>query len=101
MANETRPRREPSSTSRIRKVGTPASTSPADDNGTITPVSAPSNQDAAESMPAAGHEYRERHESYRAVEERPADREPIRFRGDRETLRELRERDREPASGLP
>ena len=91
MANETRPRREPSGTSRLRKSSTPAPV-PA-------PASPPDPRPASPSRrilspsdstpPAAEPSYRERptREVYR--EEGPADREPIRY---------LRER---PDASLP
>ena len=87
MANETRPRRESSSTSRIRKAAMPAPTSPAADDAGREPArphaSAP---DPVEPPAPAGNDYRDRdrveREPYR--EERPADREPIRLIRDRD-----------------
>ena len=110
MANETRPRRESSPTSRIRKTSLSSSASPGLDDTGLPPLapsgSGPSQHDPAESAAPVVNDYRER-ESYR--EERPADREPIRFirdrdRGDREMglpvrerlARATGERDREP-----
>jgi transcription termination factor Rho len=94
MPNETRPRRESSSTSRLRKAVAP---SPAPDDAGPNPA-APSSQEGPEqSNGPAPNDYRDRvveREPYR--EERPADREPIRFR-DRESARDRTER--EP--GLP
>ncbi len=89
MANETRPRREPSGTSRIRK--TAAARPPVDEAaGSPAPVAAVPNH-VAPAPPPAAESYRERpaptREPYR--EEAPADREPIRF---------IRQRDREPVA---
>jgi transcription termination factor Rho len=101
MANETRPRREPSNTSRIRKAsslssGGAAPTSPAsDDSGPASQAPSSTNHNVAET-PAP--EYRERVERDPYRDERPADREPIRYR-DREPAREVRERGE--ASGIP
>jgi transcription termination factor Rho len=85
MANETRPRREPSGTSRLRKTAAPAPAAPpADDAAPETPAPA-----------APAGEYRERIEREPYREERPADREPIRFnrdRGERESGLPVRER---------
>ncbi|MGE3821716.1 MAG: transcription termination factor Rho, partial [Isosphaeraceae bacterium] len=91
MANETRPRRDSAGTSRIRKSTSSASTPPASDEPGLShtsPGSPSIGQDGSTPPP----DYRDRadRESYR--EERPADREPIRFR-------ERGDRDRE--SGLP
>jgi len=104
MANETRPRREPSGTSRLRKAAPPAPASPADDEaGPIHAPAAPGPESQDGPAPGGpGADYRDRperaehaqREPYR--EERPADREPIRFRDrDREPVRGERE------SGLP
>ena len=88
MANETRPRRESSSTSRIRKAaplspGAPAPASTvADENGLSPSVASPSSPDSVETPVAAG-EYRERVEREPYPQERPADREPIRYVRDR------------------
>jgi transcription termination factor Rho len=108
MANETRPRRESSSTSRIRRTADSAPASPASEDAGLTPLtSSPSSaHDPVESSSPVVNDYRDRveRESYR--EERPADREPIRFvrdRNDRESGLPIRERlaarverDREP-----
>jgi transcription termination factor Rho len=97
MANETRPRRESSSTSRIRRTADSAPASPASDDAGLTPLtSSPSSaHDPVESSPPVVNDYRDRveRESYR--QERPADREPIRFardRNDRESGLPVRER---------
>jgi transcription termination factor Rho len=100
MANETRPRRESSNTSRIRKAAMPAPTSAVpDDAAPASSSPQASAPEAAESPGAAGTDYRERdraeREPFRAVEERPADREPIRLirdRNDRESGLPVRER---------
>jgi transcription termination factor Rho len=99
MPNETRPRRESSSTSRIRKPGPLSPASAAAPSSTSDDHAHPSAlpQDGHDVHPPAA-EYRERvdREPYR--DERPADREPIRFTRDRD-------RDREPVRerefGLP
>src|SRR4051794_26237809 len=99
MANETRPRRESSTTSRIRKAAAPAPTSAAPDDAGQDPVASnphASAPDAVEPSPPAGNDYRDRdREPFRPVEERPADREPIRLirdRNDRESGVPVRER---------
>src|SRR4051794_513109 len=100
MANETRPRREPSPTSRIRKAAMPAPASPAPDDAATGHAPSASNAEPQETPTgvAPGADYRERdrveREPYR--EDRPADREPIRFR-DREPVRDRTERE----AGLP
>ena len=96
MANETRPRREPSGTSRLRKSSTPAPVPAPSDPAVprpprprVRPILRPSDSPP----PAVEPSYRERpaREVYR--EEGPADREPIRY---------IRERpDREPAQDRP
>ena len=90
MANETRPRRESSSTSRIRKAALSAPASEGSEDSGREPLA----PHAAVSEPvdppvSGGNDYRgtardrvER-EPYRSVEERPADREPIRLIRDR------------------
>src|SRR5262245_1598637 len=102
MANETRPRREPSGSSRIRKAtslpsGAAASPSSSADSAGAAPLSPSQNHDAPELTAPPVSDYRDRgdRESYR--DERPADREPIRFRDrdrdrDREPVRESRDR---------
>jgi transcription termination factor Rho len=100
MANETRPRRESSPTSRIRKAPpTSPASSPADEPGNHS--GPPPAQDGPEGQPGApAVDYRERLEREPYREERPADREPIRFRDrdrDREPVRDRGERE----SGLP
>src|SRR6185312_9171995 len=97
MPNETRPRREPSNSSRIRKAsplssGGTASTSPASDTSGPAPLAHSQNpHEPGELTAPPVSDYRERgeRESYR--DERPADREPIRYR-DREQTRESRDR---------
>ena len=108
MPNETRPRRDPAGTSRVRKAAAAVPpTTPADEIPTP-----PATEAMPPIPPPPANEYRERverpdrveRETYR--EERPADREPIRFRDrdrEREPLRErepIRERV-ERESGLP
>ncbi len=89
MPNETRPRREPSGSSRLRKNVTPPPTSKTDD---VSQNHHPSDANDAPTglpTPPPSGDYRDREridrEPYR--EERPADREPIRFR-DREPVRD-------------
>ncbi|WP_165220307.1 transcription termination factor Rho [Aquisphaera insulae] len=94
MGNETRPRREGTGTSRIRKSSSPPPPPPADDPAGPA-FSAPSETPAPPVEPPT---YRAPREPYR--EEGPADREPIRFIRDREPLRERVEREREPGGGL-
>ena len=98
MANETRPRREPSGTSRLRKSSLPTPARDGDDEAGLNAGSnhAPASEpiDGAVAPPAADYRERLEREPYR--EERPADREPIRFR-ERERERERPERE----SGLP
>ncbi len=112
MANETRPRRESSSTSRIRKAaslssGGPAPTSPdVDENELNTSLPNPSDQDPVEPSPPVAHDRYESVEREPYPQERPADREPIRFIRDREPIRDAREREvgppvREREAGLP
>ncbi len=91
MPNETRPRREPTGASRLRKNA-----------ASVPPSGTPGSEDAHGDRPDANaapatSEYRDRGErepSYR--EERPADREPIRVR-DRAVDRDRGERE----AGLP
>ena len=87
MANETRPRREPSGTSRIRKTSPPSSTGPTEDAdgpaaGSTPPMSfGPGPADPpAPGGPEPSRDRKDR-EPYR--EEGPADREPIRYLRDR------------------
>jgi transcription termination factor Rho len=93
MANETRPRRESSSTSRIRKTSTSPAASAAEDAGGISTGSTPAYPGPAEGSPSPIEKDRERQdrEPYRG--EGPADREPIRFIRERDAVREpVRER---------
>ena len=87
MPNETRPRREPSSGSRLRKSSLPSSAAASDDPIPGTPA-----PEGAEPGVPSAVDFRDRdREPYR--EERPADREPIRFRDrDRESGLPVRER---------
>ena len=87
MANETRPRREPTGTSRIRKTVAPSAPPVADDPSGTAPGPAASYSEASESSPAPAENQRDRQDRERFREEGPADREPIRF---------IRQRDREP-----
>ncbi|AMV39317.1 transcription termination factor Rho [Planctomyces sp. SH-PL62] len=92
MPNETRPRRESSGSSRIRKTAAASPPPASDENAGSASASTPNHSPVSES-PAASETYRERpsREPYR--EEGPADREPIRF---------IRSRDRaEPAAERP
>jgi transcription termination factor Rho len=92
MANETRPRREPSGMSRIRKTVPPSTPPAADDPGGPAPGPAPSFAGGGEpaSGPVENPRDRQDREPYR--EEGPADREPIRF---------IRQREREPVEREP
>jgi transcription termination factor Rho len=92
MANETRPRRESTGTSRIRKTS-PPSTAPTPENpgGPPTGPAAPYSG-AVESTSAPVETARDRQDREPFREEAPADREPIRF---------IRERDREPVRERP
>jgi transcription termination factor Rho len=89
MANETRPRRESSSTSRIRKAvslssGGPAPTSSdVDENGMNAPAPDANGQDPIETPPPVVNDRYDRNEREPYPQERPADREPIRFLRDR------------------
>jgi transcription termination factor Rho len=113
MANETRPRRESSSTPRLRKSTLSASAADGSDDAGLDALGSsatPSNSEPVDPPVTGGNDFRERgdRESYRSLEERPADREPIRLirdRNDREGLpvRErlaARERDRETGPPL-
>jgi transcription termination factor Rho len=99
MANETRPRRESSSTSRIRKAAPLSSggVAPNSDDDSLTTPPGASGHDPAEAPPA-GNDYRDRAEREPYPQERPADREPIRIIRDREPARERADRE---ATGLP
>jgi len=93
MANETRPRREGSSTSRIRKT-IPSTAAPTpDESGGEAAGAAPAYPGAAESSPASSESQRDRPDREHFREEGPADREPIRFIRDREPVRERPERE--------
>lgn len=106
MANETRPRREPSGSSRIRKAtslpsGGAASPSSAADSAGGPPLNAPQNHDVPELTAPPTSDYRDRSERESYRDERPADREPIRFRErdrDRDSARDTRER---AETGIP
>ena len=87
MANETRPRREPSGTSRIRKTAPPAAPSVGDDPNSAAPGPAAPYAKSGEPSPGPVEIKRDRQEREPYREEGPADREPIRF---------IRSRDREP-----
>jgi transcription termination factor Rho len=107
MPNETRPRRESSSTSRLRSKAAQAAPAPSADEASpdsFDPSTAPAPGEAngsatAQPQPPAG---------YRDREERPVDREPARFRermnGEREgglSLRERLARDRAERESSP
>jgi transcription termination factor Rho len=99
MPNETRPRRENSGTSRLRKSISPASPPVSDETAGPSSAPPPTYPGTGEApSPAAESSYRDRpgRESYR--EEGPADREPIRFVREREPLRERP--DREPGMSI-
>ena len=87
MANEIRPRREPSTTSRIRKTVAPVAPPTSDDPVAAAPGPAPSYSKAGEPVPGAIDKQRDRQDREPYREEGPADREPIRF---------IRQREREP-----
>src|SRR6516225_6287577 len=101
MANETRPRRESTGTSRIRK--SPSSgPSPAPDDAEGTAAGSPLSFGGAAADPPPGPEApRERKDREPFREEGPADREPIRYlrerpereRPEREPVRERPERE--------
>jgi len=88
MANETRPRREPGSVSRIRKSLAAPAAAPSDEPA-ATAGPAPTYSGPAESIqpPVEKPAQPQRADREHFREEGPADREPIRF---------IRERDREP-----
>ena len=88
MANEIRPRREPTTTSRIRKTVAPTAPPAGDDPVAAAPGPAPSYPKTSEPAPGAiDKQQRDRQDREPYREEGPADREPIRF---------IRQRDREP-----
>ncbi|WP_422930732.1 transcription termination factor Rho [Singulisphaera sp. PoT] len=109
MANETRPRRESSSTSRIRKAAsasnnTPPAPSPAAEEVTTTPPVANTPAEGVDT-PVSSNDYRDRVEREPYPQERPADREPIRYVREREPglpVRErLRDRSERESGGAP
>ncbi len=87
MANEIRPRREPTTTPRIRKTVAPPAPPAGEDPAAAAPGPAPSYSKASEPAPGAIDKQRDRQDREPYREEGPADREPIRF---------IRQRDREP-----
>ena len=95
MPNESRPRRENSGTSRLRKPASPAS--PPESEETAGPSSTPPpTYPGTEEAPSPVVESSYRDPPRR--EEGPADREPIRFVREREPLRERI--DREPGMSI-
>src|SRR5271157_3179763 len=99
MTNETRPRRENSGTSRLRKSISPASSPVSEETAGPSSAPPPTYPGTGEApSPAVESSYRDRpgREPYR--EEGPADREPIRFVREREPLRERI--DREPGMSI-
>ncbi len=94
MANETRPRRDPSSASRIRKTLAAPTAPPSDEPAGTTEGPAQTYSVPAESIPPPAEKPAQapRAEREHFREEAPADREPIRF---------IRERDREPVRERP
>ncbi len=99
MANEIRPRREGTGTSRLRKSSTPAPPPVSDEttgSSAATPPTYPGTGDAPPSTVEPSYRDRPSREPYR--EEGPADREPIRFVREREPVRERAER--EPGMSL-
>jgi transcription termination factor Rho len=98
MANEPRPRRESSSTTRTRKTALPPVAADAEVEAAGIDGQAPvdSVPAAADGQPIVQGDYRERVEPYRDRDDRPVEREPVRYR-DREsgpTLRDRLARDR-------
>ncbi len=91
MANETRPRRE-SGTSRIRKSIPPPAPQAPDDAGAAPSGTSPPYSAAGEPPPGPVDTQRNRQDRGPYREEVPADREPIRF---------IRERNREPVRERP
>ncbi len=99
MPNETRPRRENSGPSRLRKSTSPASPPATEETAGPSSALPPTYPGTGEApSPAVESSYRDRpgREPYR--EEGPADREPIRFVREREPLRERI--DREPGMSI-
>lgn len=99
MPNETRPRREGTGTSRLRKSSTPAPPPVSDEttgSSAATPPTYPGTGDIPPSTAEPTYRDRPTREPYR--EEGPADREPIRFVREREPVRERPER--EPGMSL-
>jgi transcription termination factor Rho len=104
MANETRPRREPSSSSRLRKSTAPDSTPSLGDDAELNPPAtspeATPVSDEHSSAPSDDRELTER-DPYR--EDRPVEREPIRYREPARPEREpgplARDRDRDREHG--
>jgi transcription termination factor Rho len=92
MANETRPRREPSSAARIRKTLATSAAAPSDEPAGTAAGPAPAYASSSEPIPPPAEKPRERAEREPFREEGPADREPIRY---------IRERDREPVRERP
>jgi transcription termination factor Rho len=92
MANETRPRRDPTSASRIRKTLASSSAPPSDESAgpTAGPDAAYPAPPESTQPPVEKPQPRGDREHFR--EEGPADREPIRY---------IRERDREPVRERP
>src|SRR4051812_13723462 len=90
MANETRPRRESTGPSRIRKSSAPPASAPEDADGTAVGAdpAMPYGGGSVDAAPPLVEGVRERKEREPFREEGPADREPIRY------LRERPERER-------
>jgi transcription termination factor Rho len=101
MPNDTRPRREPTSTSRIRKTVAPAPSS-GDASAGAVPGVTPSYSKSGEPSPAPVEKPRDRQEREPYREEGPADREPIRFirQREREAAREPAAEQREPGMSV-
>jgi transcription termination factor Rho len=99
MPNETRPRRESSSTSRLRsKAAQPAAPGSSDDDAPINPFESKAGPSPASSAETEeqGTPHVPTPPAYREREDRPAEREPVRYRersnGEREGGLSIRER---------
>jgi transcription termination factor Rho len=92
MANETRPRRESSGTSRIRKSSPPPVPSPGEEPGNNSAAPAQEYPSPGEGSAAPIEKDRERQDREPFRGEGPADREPIRFIRERDRTEPVRER---------
>ena len=96
MANESRPRREPSSTPRIRKPTSPSAPAVPEDPDGGGSAAVPPYPGSAESSQHAAESPRDRQDREPYREEGPADREPIRFIRDARPRTGPRTPEREP-----